>query len=427
MDVAREIGEWRCRRREACGCGVLSSTGTIDVARCTQRFVDDVARTSRAFLDAGVIADRRAARDLLAELDRAPRCDRVDVRLSRVVYLPVEIGDRCAAELATCAAGYGVCLGGLCDALPSEGRSCAGTCAPGLVCDEETSRCQTPRLEGEPCDETPFDDRSDCAPGLRCVGVCVAPRAEGASCERTNECDADLACVDGRCAPARHEGCAECASGEQCGLSIGRCRPRLDEGEACAENDECARELACVRGRCAPRGLVGEPGTCEWTETTCAAGLWCEGGTCQPFPGEGEACSELLRLCAEGLECVSSRCTALPGAGEPCVEGACTSGLVCGADGTCRAARLGEACALDECEPGTHCDRDVCVADLATGASCRDADECGAPCVPDDTGEESCAPAARAEGDACETHDECPSDQRCVNERACVADTCLGF
>lgn len=70
------------------------------------------------------------------------------------------------------------------------GQSCASSgyevCAPGLFCAPETSVCQRPPSQGEPCD---FQSHL-CAWNLQCVnGTCKAPGGKGAACTAPSPTD----------------------------------------------------------------------------------------------------------------------------------------------------------------------------------------------------------------------------------------------
>jgi len=113
-------------------------------------------------------------------------------------------------------------------------------------------------LEGEACVEpnSPFQDDSVCAEGLRCrAGQCVRRPTEGEACLET-----DL---------------LPCADAEACIDEM--CQPRRELFEPC-ERAQCEVELWCVDGLCVPRGAAGE--SCErgWecasqicTDTQCEA------------------------------------------------------------------------------------------------------------------------------------------------------------
>ena len=128
-----------------------------------------------------------------------------------------------------------------------------------------------------------------CLAGLLCdftSGVCVAPGGEGAACN-----DNSLLCTTGlACQPASDGG-------------VSRCARYASRGELCGQ---CKLDLRCLRdggvdGVCGD--LSGDGGDC-FSDSDCAAPLWCNALSmqCQPPPGEGDSCAGTP--CPAGLGCV---------------------------------------------------------------------------------------------------------------------------
>lgn len=142
------------------------------------------------------------------------------------------------------------------------------------------------KAEGAAC--TTYDEYSDCARNLRCnAGVCVD------DCKILQ--DGEACGSDGVF--------ARCADGLFCDANGSKtCKPLLAPGDACM-------------------GLG------------CPTGHWCDvpGGTCQPLPKQGEACTV---LCEPAATCSGGTCQARPPAGQPCLDQQCEYGATCVAD-TC--------------------------------------------------------------------------------------------
>ncbi len=323
--------------------------------------------------------------------------------------------------------------------------------------DVEAARCAVlSRPEGAPAlggeGEACGGERA-CGEGLRCAErSCRRGAAAGAACRDALDCEAELDCLEGRCAEldvsSAGSACATteaCAPGLGCLASAARaCRPTA-VGDACREESDCASGMVCVieaegePGRCALAPSSGAP--C-FDEVTCAPGLACVEGLCAAEPGLGEPCAMGPLgpvVCAEGLACVARVCSAPPTEGETCALGVphCADGLGCvfeGADNVCRARRgEGGTCDGDEvCLDGLYCDvhRRTCAPALAAGEPCRDGNECGreGACVLDASATLRCAPRPR-EGEPC-LLDECRDGLACrrVAERgSCAPAYCTAF
>ncbi len=195
---------------------------------------------------------------------------------------------------------------GACVARGNEGADCASDdqCRPDLLCRAETATCE-PRTdvpEGQTCSR-----RQSCAAGLTCVGtaddgesdrpqglgVCTQGRLIHAPCTSSWDCEAPMACAK---------------TGDADGGVVGRCGPRLDDGDLCEATRDCSVLSACVGGTCVRLPQPGQPcpeGACLYgaCEAGSGAGLVCKGPG-----GPNAACAE-NDDCAS-LRCVSGRCLA---------------------------------------------------------------------------------------------------------------------
>lgn len=104
--------------------------------------------------------------------------------------------------------------------------------------------------------------------------------------------------------------------------ATGVCAPRVDNGQPCIGNDECAEGQRCDRGG----------------SNTCYM-LSASGDPCNPLLSQG-ACLDIDHVCDPG----SSTCVRAPGPGAPCISDRCIGFAVC-VEGTCVARpRWGEPC-----------------------------------------------------------------------------------
>ena len=186
---------------------------------------------------------------------------------------------------------------------------------------------------------------------------------------------------------------------------------KLQVGDACATNDECAATASCF-------GLDVESGTC---------------GACTARAASGADCS--AADCVDGFECDGGVCTASAAAlheGDACPQGTCfDDSLVC--DDTtqqCTAlvvVQVGDACdggahyCVDQatknfCDPTSH----QCTARAGLNGDCSTIPLCDATVATCDATSGTCV-AVKAAGGACGTDDVCTAGFQC--DTTCVAET----
>lgn len=173
-------------------------------------------------------------------------------------------------------------------ALPVAGTACAqalvGKGSSGSNCHRDTQcastfcnatatkicpgTCQTRFSEGAPCTWP-----AECASGLTCNNTtrkCAAYAALDASCLVDTDCSPELRCREQKC------------------------QKPLSANSVCNVNSDCAVGNVCINIICQP--LVGLGGACVGGQapavpTACAAGYWCNGGTCAALPKVNESCA----------------------------------------------------------------------------------------------------------------------------------------
>lgn len=443
-DYCGPLGALICARLGACGCGALLPAETLDVAACaanySARCVAAYAQLEAAVLagEAVILGDQaRACVELLAEL--TPACERPRGAVTQALcpaWFTSDVAIGAACSFPVCAAGEGLCVAGTCSARPSLGQACSpeGICAAGLLC--IAGSCAAPVAAGGAC---VIDDA--CAPPLRCLaGTCGALAEVGGMCSDTSVCGPGLLCTADSCATRAAGSCSvdlPCGNLELCATPR-RCAPRGQLGASCDE------DAACVDGlRCDPDSAVcvANPGLGEAcvNGVLCAAELACDGdnGVCAPLPGAGQACafaSDGPHVCAAPLGCVAGLCGPLPEAGEACtVDSRCAADLGCDftMDGSICVPRkaAGGACQTDRtCASGLYCDfvAGQCAPVLASGALCKDGNECGpaGSCLPIGGGVFACGPLPAA-GERCVF--DCEAPLHCGSDVAaaiCAAEVC---
>jgi len=198
-------------------------------------------------------------------------------------------GTACGAD-SQCASNSCYTVGtadcGTCQPRAAEGASCtAAKCAPGLICESETSKCVKPGGVGASC-----DGLIPCANGLDCVaGKCAKQLGGGAACQVDGaaKCDtaagffckpAALGSPTGTCTaigfnkpPAGKCGvdvatltfnlCEASSCEGAAGATPGTCTPYLKDGDACGDgiNAQCQSPALCRSGKC----TIDDPGACK--------------------------------------------------------------------------------------------------------------------------------------------------------------------
>ncbi len=327
-------------------------------------------------------------------------------------------------------------------------------------------KCHPRAPTGGKCGVGPFIGATDdnCQAGNFCDvdGTCHAEAGLGVLCTGDRVCSSDHCCFKG--IGSFCGGCctkADCDNPEDgCYVSDGNilasvCRPGR-EGEACADNQECASDN-CVSGFCRtkqPNGYVGcatldgrcQSGhccvdTCQecCSDVDCGA-LRCYGGTCR-LGNDGDPCDENAD-CAPGKACTSpvfGKCYT-PGTQqnwEVCQTGAeCNQGQQCilhGFEYLCHCERH------DQC-PGGFCDLGIwtaattdgkCGTKQPAGAYCEDNVWCQGGLV---CSNNTCVvPASKNNWEACTANSECVSGEcwngkcRCTSQNDCHANFGTGW
>ncbi len=207
----------------------------------------------------------------------------------------------CPAPEASCLVA--TCVGGVCGEAPSAGgEPCSDQ--GGKVCDGAGA-----------CVECVLD--ADCTSGACSANACVPagcadkPCPNGAPCEGGGDCQSGF-CDALTCAPCLAS--ASCAQGFYCDVTSGVCAPRLDNGEACSEDEQCSSS-SCVDGVCC-------------TTFACPACTACDlngQGTCSPMPMGVDKTGP--NTCDGAMSCDSAGACRI-GLGQPCqMSFDCASGL----------------------------------------------------------------------------------------------------
>ena len=254
---------------------------------------------------------------------------------------------------------------------------------------------------GQPCE-------GSCLPGLRCAtdATCKVAGGLDAACSDLPDCAADLVCREGKCAPPDFsETEKSCAGPEACGgdtnclASVRKACVAAVPGGPCRFDDECPSTEYCVFGE--------DPLT----------------GACSALPGDGADCANGA-MCAAGLGCdmLTTKCGPLPGSGAPCASGAngpilCGADLAC-SDGFCRPIPgLGEACAMGP----PHCAAGLGCAFGPEGSFCREPADIGTTCENDST----CKPELYCEFALGACAADLAIGDPCVNGNECGDGVCL--
>lgn len=224
-----------CSYYVKCGCGSSQSACVDHLTRECEDFASREARLGRQL-------DAPRAQNCLDQLESVVAdCAFVDATQA-IGYQYCDAfrgtaaqGEPCLEALdcaqpeetvATCILGQQPDGGGLCDQLPlaKAGAECdpAGfpgpSCAAGLWCDPESSRCTEARALGEPCISKSPQGEASCATGLYCspsTTTCTEPAKAGETCEAyfaRSTCEAGYDCQNEAhiCQPSLVSEAGEC-------------------------------------------------------------------------------------------------------------------------------------------------------------------------------------------------------------------------
>lgn len=290
--------------------------------------------------------------------------------------------------------------------------TCVAACEKGASCTNDThcddtqkltcivNRCDTPRLEGLPC-----ENDADCMDGLHCgtdpadpsSSICRTGLALNQGCFTHNECES------GFCDPTTDLCAAPLPAGSLCPTGANE---QCDKGRCVSEEIGCTTDLDCPSS-----------GKCDLSKLACAS-------YCIPLLPDGATCS--LDSDCQSDECAAGFCRTLPLAnGQGCDSGTQCESEFCSldADSVCKELPLplGDPCNSDEvCESGVCFESttgfgSLCVSGLDLGEECGKSGQ--QPCSPIkyfcDFDEETpvCVPLK-------ETGEACKSDSQC-------RDTCI--
>ena len=213
--------------------------------------------------------------------------------------------------------------------------------------------------EGLPCEDT-----VTCADGYSClVNLCILNDSVplGSTCNKTEQCEADLICANFTCATSctkYYESSAECPSGEYCMEHIDE---NGDFSGHCEEGNACTPGEVCQEGRMCVEITTGSNACLVGCEITWGASGQVYSDSCGGNQGVLKYCQPLGKQ--DQLVC---RDTDAPGevVGQSCdlVDKTCSRELAC-VNGTCR-----KYCNLDL--PDEICDADLCC-DRGTYAVCH--------------------------------------------------------
>jgi hypothetical protein len=181
----------------------------------------------------------------------------------------------------------------------------------------------------------------------------MTSQADLSACERPPgtlangaACTVDAQCSTNHCKRAHGAGC-------------GKCDAPLAEGAPCEDGGCGIGSLACTSGKCVRPRDKGED--CDNSEA-CKGGLICKAGKCDPAPSAGAACDP-----AKAEACDPRSLLKCDPKTKKCVQSPSASiGSACGDTGP-------------TCEGRASCKNGKCVAPIARGKPCTDADTCDVP------------------------------------------------
>jgi hypothetical protein len=216
---------------------------------------------------------------------------------------------------------------------------------------------------------------NNCVTGDYCAGsACVPKKAIGAMCAQPNECLQGF-CADGYCCNAACNGpCDECATVPgSCsfvppgGAGSPPCTPYLCPGTAaqcattCTLDSDCAAGNFCNAGSCVP--LLGNGAVCSRTQM-------CTSGNCVDYYCCDQLCSGSCQAC--NLMGTQGMCTLVKKEAPPPHPPSCAPYLCDGTGSSCAA-----TCAVDQdCVSTATCVSGACIQKQPNGMPCTTVAQC---------------------------------------------------
>jgi hypothetical protein len=357
---------------------------------------------------------------------------------SAVTGAPVGARSGCAPYLVcsagACVSSCGVdadcvsshwCTGGVCAPKAANGGACSGArgctsgfCVDGVCCDtackSQCAACDAPGKVGTcaPIPGTPHGTRAACA-GF----------GAGTTC--------GIACDGADVATCHYPGVLVACSASACGAAVETHASTCNGLGKCSDVPKSCGAFACGATSCRT--------SCS-KSADCAPGFFCDGATCAPTHGLGQACTDASTCatgsCVDGVCCGSASCpsgSSCANAGRrgscsksdgtgcgvdaECGSGACVDGLCCESrcEGQCQACDVkGQE---GRCAPVTGAPRGGRVrcpadADPCKGTSCdgQETARCAALAGPETSCRAaSCAAGSATRGAACNGTGVCPA------------------
>lgn len=283
--------------------------------------------------------------------------------------------ERCGAiaDHATCVAIY--------KTLINEDNIIAGVNAGLITYDGGKAQECLDALSGASCDPSAMDER---VLPQACTDAIKGTVADGGACKNSDECKSGscelttctMACCPGTCNPtppakvAIGQSCsaAPCVDGAFCNSST-VCAALLAAGQSCTSDDECTYGTVCAGATgaetCTAPPKAGDPCLTHNGGHSCiSTGLQCDATMhCATLLGANAACDPQAPLCKFDLACdaTAKTCGPLPAVGAACA-GECAPGAYCQFNqttggGTCTAAKAdGQACQSDNECTSSNCD-----------------------------------------------------------------------
>jgi hypothetical protein len=173
---------------------------------------------------------------------------------------------------------------------------------------------------------------------------------------------------------------ATCESSCSDACCLGTCRPKLTQGQACADDDACEPGLVCHH-TC----LSGDLGSRCSSDSDCDWSAWCNAGRCAATFPPGSSCTSGFQ-CGGDTSCIGlsiidpspGQCLSISHAGDRC-DFLCFGNLYCDGSGICRdLPGLGQSCpGFTPCSGvDTICSNGRCVLRGDAGAACSTTQPC---------------------------------------------------
>ena len=248
---------------------------------------------------------------------------------------------------------------------------------------------------------------------LFCLCLLACPDPNAVPCNKSDDCPADLYCIDSLCQEKACTINAQCGVNQICDVKKKRCKRSAQPTWRCNDDRDCRAGEECLEGTC----RVIQVKTCD---PACKSDEQCVRGTCEKKKVEPEC--KTTKECAANLECQGGKCVLK--SDTPCkLDTDCTSPMRCNL--------LVERCQTP-CSSNTDCSEDRTCRDQFCQLSCSDKLPCpsgkackAGECIPEECNESKPCTSPKICNKGLCIEPECSAQKACKDFKVCKEGRCI--